>query len=86
MSEAVREVRMVWKGVVSDFLEDTTRYIDLEGGFRAGKTTVALWKVLTSCLEHPGIQWLICRYSDGDTQSKLKPNWRQVLHDAGVVA
>lgn len=82
---AEREVRMVWKGPVSEFLLDTTRHIDLEGAFRSGKTTVALWKVLTSCLDHPGIAWLICRYGDGDTQSKLKPPWRAICEMAGVV-
>ena len=79
------ECRMIWRGDISRFLLDQTRHIDCEGGFRAGKTTAALWKVLTSCLDHPGIQWLICRYSDGDTQSKLKPAWREVCRAAGVV-
>jgi hypothetical protein len=78
------EVRMVWKGVVAEFLQDDTRLIDFEGAFRVGKTTAALWKVFNSCMAHPGIQWLICRYSDGDTQSKLKPPWRAVCRTAGV--
>ncbi len=79
------ECRMVWYGPVSRFLEDTSRYIDLEGAFRSGKTTAALWKVFNSCIEHPGINWLICRYSDDDTQSKLKPPWREVCAAAGVM-
>lgn len=83
---ADREVRMVWKGVVSDFMRDTARHIDLEGAFRSGKTTAALWKVLTSCLDHPGIHWLIGRYSDDDTQTKIKPPWRAICDMAGVLA
>lgn len=82
MSTATTErvdVRMVWRGAISKFLRDETRLIDCEGAFRSGKTTAALWKVLNSCLEHPGVNWLICRYSDGDTQTKLKPAWRAVL-------
>jgi hypothetical protein len=75
---------MVWKGVVAQFMRDTTRLIDFEGAFRAGKTTAALWKVFTSCLEHPGIHWLICRYSDEDTHSTLKPPWRAICNRAGV--
>jgi hypothetical protein len=75
---------MVFKGVVADFILDDTRHIDLEGAFRSGKTTAALWKVYRSCIDHPGIKWLICRYGDGDTQSKLKPPWRQLLHTVGV--
>ena len=78
------ELRMVWRGVTADFMQDTTRHVDFEGAFRVGKTTAALWKVFNSCLEHPGIQWLICRYSDGDTQTKLKPPWRAICDKAGV--
>jgi hypothetical protein len=79
-----REHRMVWKGPVSDFLLDTTRFLDLEGAIRSGKTTAALWKVLNSCLANPGIHWLLCRFSDEDTQTKLKPVWRKICLDAGV--
>lgn len=79
-----REVRMIWRGVVAEFMQDDTRLIDFEGAFRVGKTTAALWKVFNSCLEHPGINWLICRYSDGDTQTKLKPQWRSICRTAGV--
>ena len=75
---------MVWRGVVSEFMQDTTRCIDFEGAFRVGKTTAALWKVFNSCLAHPGINWLICRYSDGDTQTKLKPPWRAICRAAGI--
>lgn len=75
---------MVWRGVTAQFLADETRHIDFEGAFRVGKTTAALWKVFNSCIAHPGIQWLICRYSDGDTQTKLKPPWRAICQAAGV--
>lgn len=77
------EVRVGFRGVVADFMRDETRHIDLEGAFRSGKTTAALWKVYASCMAHPGIHWLICRYGDGDTQSKLKPPWRAILDRAG---
>jgi hypothetical protein len=75
---------MIFKGQMAAFMEDQTRHIDLEGAFRSGKTTAALWKVFQSCIDHPGIQWLICRYSDGDTQSKLKPSWRAILRTTGI--
>lgn len=75
---------MVWRGVVSEFVLDRTRLIDFEGAFRVGKTTAALWKVYSSCIEHPGINWLICRYSDEDTHSTLKPPWRAILHQTGT--
>jgi len=75
---------MVWAGVISDFMLDTTRLVDLEGAFRSGKTTAACWKVFNACMAHPGLKALICRYGDGDTQSKLKPVWRHVLSQAGI--
>ena len=75
---------MVFAGEMAEYMADKTRLIDIEGAFRSGKTTASLWKVYQSCVEHPGIHWLICRYSDGDTQSKLKPPWRAVLNAAGV--
>lgn len=75
---------MVFKGEMAAFMADTTRLVDVEGAFRSGKTTGALWKVYQSCVEHPGIHWLICRYSDGDTQTKLKPPWRAICDRAGA--
>ena len=77
-------LRMVWHGPVAEFFTDETEQIDLEGAIRSGKTTVALWKVLSSCLAHPGIHWLICRYSDDDTRTKLKPVWERICVEAGV--
>ena len=74
---------MVFRGDLARFMGDDTRHIDLEHAFRAGGTTAALWKVYQSCVAHPGIAWLICRYSDGDTQSILRPTWRAVLDKAG---
>ena len=78
------EHRMVWVGPVADFLIDDTEQIDLEGAIRSGKTTAALRKVLRSCLTHPGIHWLICRYADGDTASKLRPVFEQLAYLMGV--
>ena len=78
------ELRMVWRGPVGDFLLDDTEQIDLEGAIRSGKTTVALRKVIRSCCQHAGIHWLICRYSDGDTASKLRPVFERLCVDAGI--
>ena len=74
------EDRMVWRGVMAAFLQDDTRLIDLEGAFRSSKTTACLRKVARSCLRYPGIHWWLNRYSDGDTQRQLKPQWDR--HDA----
>src|SRR5262249_50972822 len=77
--------RMVWRGVMAAFLQDETRLIDLEGAFRSSKTTACLRKVAKSCLRHPGIHWWLNRYSDGDTQRQLKPQWIQMMARMGIV-
>ncbi len=84
LAEPLNENRMVWTGPVAEFLTDETEQLDLEGAIRSGKTTAALRKVLRSCLKHPGIHWLICRFSDGDTASKLRPVFEKLAVDAGV--
>lgn len=77
-------VRIVLKGALAEFFADETRYVDLEGAFRCGKTTACCLKVAASCLAHPGINWLICRWTDDDTHAILKPVWRAVLQTMGV--
>jgi len=64
---------LTFSGTVARFIDDSTREISLEGGFRSGKTTAAIWKVRKSLKDNPGIQWFICRYADVDIQTKLKP-------------
>jgi len=73
------------RGALWDFLCDHgSRYVDLEGAIRSGKTTVCLWKVIYSCAQHAGIQWLVCRYSDAETRTKLKPRIAELCIDAGI--
>jgi hypothetical protein len=78
-----REVVMRWRGPISKFLEDETAEIDLEGALSSGKTTACLWKVFNSLHAHPGIHWWIGRYGDGETQTKVRPAFEQVCHEAG---
>ena len=79
------EDRMHWYGVMAAFLQDDTRLIDLEGAFRSSKTTACLRKVAKSCLRYPGIHWWLNRYSDGDTQRQLKPQWILMMQRMGIV-
>ncbi len=83
MSSNGRTVEMTWKGQQSVALLDTTRYLDIEGAFRASKTTIGLWKVLNSCLAHPGIHWMLSRWTDDATFSLLRPVWRAICAQAG---
>ena len=81
---ADRELRLIWKGPVSQFMRDTSPEIDLEGALSSGKTTACLWKVFFSTQAYPGIHWFIGRYGDGETQTKIRPAWEAVLQQAGV--
>lgn len=74
---------MVWTGPISQFMQDMTAEISLEGALSSGKTTACLWKVFNSLLAHPGIAWWIGRYGDGETQTKIRPMFEAVCHAAG---
>ena len=63
VKHAVAVVRFGLSSAQTAFWNATERYVDFEGAVRAGKTTPAVLKVIHSCLEHPGIQWLICRWT-----------------------
>jgi hypothetical protein len=60
------------------FWTATERYVDFEGAVRAGKTTPALLKVIDSCQTHPGIQWLIARWTQDATDAQLKARFREL--------
>lgn len=67
-----------FRGPIADFLNDTTREVDCEGGLSSGKTTAALWKIRHSCKVEPRIEWFAARYSDSDTQQKLRPAFEKI--------
>jgi hypothetical protein len=62
-----------FRGTHLRVLEDETAQIDFEGARLSGKTWLCCAKVVLSCLKHPGILWLICRYSNETTRTMLKP-------------
>lgn len=78
------EVRVRFAGSAARVFRDDSREIDVEGAIRAGKTTVCLHKVLSSCLDLAGIHWLIARWSDDSTDKILKPIWRSICASSGV--
>jgi hypothetical protein len=60
-------------GAIHDqFLADETPQIDLEGARYSAKTWTCSAKVLKSTLDHPGIRWLACRYSNEEAKTKIK--------------
>src|SRR5262252_2717237 len=87
MTVTDRVVRMRWQGPVSEFLQDPTPEIDLEGALSSGKTTACLWKVFNSLThpDHSGIFWWVGRYGDGETQTKIKPAFEAICQQAGEI-
>lgn len=56
----------------------TERYLDLEGAYRSGKTTVALLKIGDLCYRHPGICCFIGRWTQDATDAQLKPRFLEL--------
>lgn len=79
-----REIHMVWKGPIAAFMRDDTRIVDLEGAIRSGKTTACVWKVYNRLQEEPGLCAFMCRWTDSDTDSKLRPVFLAVCEAAGI--
>lgn len=80
----IREIRMIWQGPIAGFMRDETRIIDLEGAIRSGKTTACIWKVFNRLQEEPGLFAFLCRWTDGDTDSKLRPVFLAVCEATGI--
>lgn len=73
-----------FKGIHADILADQTPEIDIEGARMCGKTWVCSAKVLDSCVQYPGIWWLINRYSGTETDNQLRPVFRDVARMKGI--
>lgn len=70
-------------GIHAEFMADTTPLICLEGARYSGKTWAACAKVVKSCLDFPGIEWLISRYANEETEKKLMPEFRKMCYRYG---
>lgn len=62
----------------------TTRYLDIEGAIRSGKSYASVLKFILLAVQHPGIQLLIARWSESDLDAQLKPLWRDLARQAGL--
>jgi hypothetical protein len=82
----VKEIRhrMLWTGPIGRFMRDwDTPEIDIEGALSSGKTTACLHKELIALDKWPGIHSWIGRFGDGETQTKVKPAFEQILIENG---
>ncbi len=71
-------------GIHREILDDPTPEILVQGARMCGKSWVCSAKVLESCLAHPGIWWLICRYSGTETDNQLRPLFKDVATRMGI--
>jgi hypothetical protein len=67
-----------------EIIRATDRYLDVEGALRSAKTWSVLIKIRRQCEEHPGIAWAIARWTEGDLNQKLIPDWRNVCALMGI--
>jgi len=54
------------------------RFVDVEGALRSAKTWSILIALRTVVEDHPGIALAIARWTEGDLNQKLVPDWRNV--------
>ncbi len=73
-----------FRGIHDEILHDTTPEIDCEGARMCGKTWLMSAKVLKACVAHPGMWWLMCRYSGTETDNQLRPVFRDVARQLDI--
>ena len=60
------------------------RYLDCEGAIRSGKSFIGCHKTL-QWVSKPGAHVLLSRWSEGDLDAQLKPMWRDIAKQMGLV-
>ncbi len=76
----VVDVRLgpVQREIVRTIRKADTRFLDVEGALRSAKTWTILIALRTIAEEYPGIKIAIARWTEGDLNQKLIPDWRNV--------
>lgn len=74
MSEE-RVILRTWNRPQTAFLKATERFVDFEGAIRAGKTTPLIWKIINYCVDFPGIQCMLCRWTGDALDAQIKPKF-----------
>lgn len=67
-----------FRGPHAEFMADEHAELDLEGARYSGKTWAVSAKVGRSCTKYPGIEWLIGRFSNEETRTKVRPEFVRV--------
>lgn len=67
-----------------EILRSTERFLDTEGALRSAKTWTILLKIRRQLEEHPGVRWAMSRWTEGDLNQKLVPDYRNVCALMGL--
>lgn len=80
----MREIRWTWSAPQSEALLSEAPFVDVEGGIRSGKTTVANAKTQIIVSRYPGARCLLARWSEQDLFAELVPKWRAFAQTCGL--
>lgn len=75
---APRVVEVKVGPVQREVLRASERFTDIEGAIRSSKTWTILIKLRRVIEDYPGIRIAISRWTEGDLNQKLVPDWRNV--------
>lgn len=75
------EFRGIHEDIRAVILNATYPEVDAEGARYSGKTWMAAATVIEDCQKWPGIEWLVCRYSNEETRTKVKTEIERIARD-----
>lgn len=78
------QVGPVQKEILRAIRQPTTRFLDVEGALRSAKTWTVLIAIRSVLADAPGIHWAMARWTEGDLNQKLLPDWRNVCALMGL--
>lgn len=81
---APRVVEVKLGPVQREIVRAEERFTDVEGALRSAKTWSVLIRIRRQCEEYPGIKWAIARWTEGDLNQKLIPDYRAVCGLMGI--
>src|SRR3954469_3840347 len=67
-----------------EIVRASDRFVDVEGALRSAKTWTILIKLRRDLEEYPGMKAAMARWTEGDLNQKLIPDWRLVCALMGI--
>lgn len=84
MASAPTVVQVKVGPIQREILRADDRFLDVEGALRSAKTWTVLIKIRRQMEDYPGIAWAMARWTEGDLNQKLIPDWRNVCALMGI--